>query len=239
MQSTLALGRVALISGANRGIGQAVARRLYDDGYCVSLGARQPKSLASTALNFDRDRLFTHCYEAASEEVIGEWVRATVQKFGRIDVVVNNAGVDSAAGIEDDDEKELDYVWEVNVKGPLRLIRHALPYLRRSQSGRIINIVSLAGKRVRNTHVAYHMSKFALMALTHVGRRVAWEDGVRATAICPGPVNTAMADDSESIERERMTQPEDVAAVVAMVAALPNTASISEIPINCQLGEMF
>jgi NAD(P)-dependent dehydrogenase (short-subunit alcohol dehydrogenase family) len=158
-------------------------------------------------------------------------------QFGRIDGLVNNAGISLPVTIEDDNEADLDRVWAVNVKAPLSMIRLALPYLRASGSGRIVNVGSLSGKRVRNDNVAYNMSKFAVMAVTHGARRLGWDDGVRATALCPSFVRTEMTAGVTKIGRDEMIDPADLAELVATVMALPNTASIAELLVNCRLED--
>ena len=130
------------------------------------------------------------------------------------------------------DEDVLDEMWAVNVKGPLRLTRLALPYLRQSGSGRVINMASLSAKRVKGDALpGYSMTKYALLALSHAVRQVGWEDGIRVTALCPGPVATDMMDPDD----KTITQPEDVADLVVTLIGLPNTASVSELLITCRL----
>ncbi|HEU5321494.1 MAG TPA: SDR family NAD(P)-dependent oxidoreductase, partial [Methylomirabilota bacterium] len=186
------------------------------------------------------ERTYAHPFEARDRASPAAWVAATVARYGRLDGLVNNAGIDHPVGIEDEDETAIDELWEVNVKGPLRLIRAALPHLRASGCGRIVNIASLSGKRVRNLHVGYAMSKFAVMALTHTARRVAWDSGVRATAVCPGLVDTEMtADYVASVPREQMTQAGDLAHLVATALALPNHACVAELLVNYRLDDLF
>jgi NADP-dependent 3-hydroxy acid dehydrogenase YdfG len=172
-------GRVALISGASRGIGRALAQALHDAGYCVSLGLRDPRNAAPGLAGLDPARLHLGTYVAEDWEGHARWVEAAVARFGRIDVLVNNAGIASKATIRTATEADLDAIWAVNCKAPLRMIQLCLPYLEASGTGRIVNVASLSGVRVRNDHVAYNMSKFAVMALTHGARRLGWEKGVR------------------------------------------------------------
>ena len=146
-------GRVVMVSGANRGIGLAVSNALYDAGYSLSLGARQRDSLQAVVEGWSAERVMTHRYEAEDRNTHGQWVAATVERFGRIDGLVNNAGLAIRILVEDDNDEALDRMWAINVKAPMSMIRNALPHLRRSGSGRIINVASLAGKSVRNTNV--------------------------------------------------------------------------------------
>ena len=223
-------GRVVMISGANRGIGAAIARRLAADGHRLSLGARRLDALAEHAPDVDADRLMLSYHEAYDLESARRWVDATVERFGGIDVLVNNAGIVDRTGLEAMDEAVLDDMWAVNVKGPLRLTRLALPYLRQSGSGRVINMASLSAKRVK-VLPGYSMTKYGLLALSHAVRQIGWDDGIRVTAICPGPVATDMMRPDD----ETITQPEDLADLVATLIGLPNTASVSELLVTCRL----
>ncbi|MDP6342929.1 MAG: SDR family NAD(P)-dependent oxidoreductase [Alphaproteobacteria bacterium] len=221
-------GRVVMLSGANRGIGAAIARRLHEDGYSLSLGLRQPAALSG----FDDDRCLCHHFDAMDAESPAAWVAATMDRFGRLDGLVNNAGIGEPFGFEDGDEAAFDRMLEVNVKAPYRLIQAALPGLRAAGSGRIVNITSLAGIRYKRGSPGYVISKFAAMGLTSAARALLWQDGIRVTAVAPGPVNTDMMRGSDALPSEDMTQPGSIADVVAMVLALPNTASVSLVPIN-------
>ena len=232
MGATNATGRVVMVSGANRGIGSAIAARLAADGHRLSLGARRPDALAEHAPEVEPDRILLHHHDATDLESARRWVEATVERFGGIDVLVNSAGVVDRTGLESMDENVLDEMWAVNVKGPLRLTRLALPYLRQSGSGRVINMASLSAKRVKGDALpGYSMTKYALLALSHAVRQVGWEDGIRVTALCPGPVATDMMDPDD----KTITQPEDVADLVVTLIGLPNTASVSELLITCRL----
>lgn len=229
-------GRVILISGANRGIGRAIAERLYADGYSLGLGARKPDSLKPLLAGMEKARAFAHAFDAGSPRSAADWVTATAKHFGRIDGVVNNAGIGHDFSVESGDESKLDEMWEVNTKGPLRVIRAAYPFLKASGSGRVINIVSLSGKRVTtDVYTGYSMSKFATLALTHGVRYSGWKHGIRATAICPGYVATDMTADVTAIAPADMIQPGAIASLVATVLSLPNSASVVEIPVNCRL----
>jgi NADP-dependent 3-hydroxy acid dehydrogenase YdfG len=232
-------GRVVMVSGANRGIGLAVARCLHGKGYRLSLGARDTAALDAALGAVDRSRAITARFDARDRASCEAWVERTASHFGRIDGLVNNAGIALTVGIEDDDEAAYDAMWEVNVKGPLRLVRLALPHLRKSGSGRVVNLASLSGKRVRNAHVGYAMTKFAVVALTHAVRRLGWDDGVRATAVCPGFVATDMTSWVTAIAPADMIQPADLAELVATALALPNNAVVAELLVNCRLEDMF
>lgn len=228
---------VAMISGASGGIGGAIARSLHKTGYRLSLGIRTPRHVAGFDSAAENVKMFS--YEATRPEDAQAWVSETVRHFGRIDVLVNCTGTYRTVTLEEGSEEDLEALFEVNVKAPFRLIRAALPELKRSGRGRVINLASLSGKRVRNLNVGYQMSKFALVALTHAVRRAGWEHGVRATAICPGWVRTEMAARIASMPPDEMTDPDELAALVTSVIGLSNTASVAELLVNCSFETML
>ena len=228
--------RVVMVSGANRGIGRAVAVGLLRRSYRLSLGARRPEALAGIAVEGQEERVLGVAYEALDPRAADAWVDATLARFGRIDALVNNAGALRHATVEDGKDEDFEHLWQVNALAPLRLTRAALPHLKRSGSGRIVNVVSLSGKRVRGDNAGYAMSKFAALALTHATRRAGWQDGVRVTALCPAWVATDMASDA-NVPPAAMIQPDDLGALVATVLALPDNASIAELLVNCRFED--
>jgi NAD(P)-dependent dehydrogenase (short-subunit alcohol dehydrogenase family) len=227
-------GRVAMISGASRGIGLAIAKRLHADGYTLSLGVRNPRKLAEA---FPRPEVLTHRFDATAPETSLSWVDATVAAFGRIDVLINNAGILRPLDLRSGDESVLDEMWAVNVKAPFRLIRLTLPYLEQSGCGRIVNVGSTDGKRYRDTvSVAYAMTKHAVMALSHAAKFAGWEKGVRVTALCPGAVDTELvASISGVMPAANRIAPETIAETVAFLIRLPNNASVAELVVNTRL----
>jgi NAD(P)-dependent dehydrogenase (short-subunit alcohol dehydrogenase family) len=226
-------GRVALVSGATRGIGRAISERLLARGWSVSAGVREPAKLSR------RPNLTGHRYEANDLASAEAWVAEAVARHGRIDALVNAAGINPMARFRDADETPFDAMWQVNVKGPMRLIRLAWPHLCAAREGRVINIASLSGKRVANENIGYAMSKFALVSLTHAVRREGWDHGIRATALCPGFVDTDMTSHVTTFPRERMSRPEDIAVLAETLLALPNNATVAELLVNCRAEPML
>lgn len=229
--------RVILISGANRGIGFATAKLLSNSGFRLSLGARDPDTI-NTA-DFDCETNVSK-WDATSLDDSSKWVDETIARFGQIDGVVLNAGVLIRAGLEDQNDDAYNTMWQTNFMGPLRLIRNAMPHLRRSKHGRVANVVSLSGKRLLGKGaLGYAASKFAASALTHAIRQEGWSDDVRATSICPGLVDTDMVTGVEPPEGEFKIAPETVANTVAYALNLPNEAVVAEILINSRLESSF
>lgn len=229
-----------MVSGANRGVGLAVARRLLDGGYRLSAGARGVDALRSAlGPGWGADRLLLHRYDATEPGSDEEWVAATVERFGGIDVVVNNAGILEESGLEALTMEAIDRLVDVNVKAPLRMTQLTLPYLRASGAGRIVNLASLSGVRVKSTFApGYAMTKHAVIALGEATKQLAWDDGVRVTAVCPGYIATDMIShlghDPDSI-----IDPADVAELIATTIALPNNASVARLDVACRLEPHF
>ena len=229
-------GRVVMISGANRGIGLATAKHLSQLGYTLSLGARDPASIPMEGLG---DAL-THRWEATEAATSDAWVAATMERYGRLDAVFLNAGVEVGGSLLTGKEEEFDLMFAVNFKGPLWLTRAALPHLKASGHGRVINLVSLAGKRVMRAEIlGYSASKFAANALTHAIREGGWADGVRATSICPGLVDTRMVEHVTPPDGAFKIEPEDIAQTVAYALSLSSSASVAEIGVNSRFEHML
>jgi NAD(P)-dependent dehydrogenase (short-subunit alcohol dehydrogenase family) len=228
--------KVVLISGASRGIGLSVAKAFAAEGWSLSLGQRQPE-LPGFAPDAEHHAAF---YDALDPSSASSWVEAAMARFGRIDAVIANAGIASHKSVIDVDDAEMDALLAVNVKAPRQLVKAAWEPLGQSGRGRVIVLASLSGKRVKSAGSgAYAVSKFAAVGLAHAIRHAGFDLGIRATAVCPGFVATDMARSLTDRDDRLMTDPDDVARIVVMLASLPNTASVAEFAINCQLEESF
>lgn len=251
-------GCVAMISGANRGIGEAIAAALHADGWTLSLGVRDLASLEASAARYRTDTgrvgddtgtsggthhtatagggsaVTLHRYDATEDGAAERWTAETIAAHGRIDCLVNNAGVAYADALEELTTDTLDEMWEVNAKGPFRMIRATLDHLRRGGEGRIVNVISMSGKRVRGTFApGYAMSKHAAMALHHSVRHLTFPDGIRCTAVCPGYVQTDMTS-GFGVDPSIMIQADDLAEALATILRLPNTASVAELLVTTE-----
>lgn len=229
--------KVVLISGANRGIAYAIAQHLAAQGYKLSLGIRNIEQFQQDTLlqQHPEEQIQCFYFDAKQADSAKHWVKQSVSCFKRIDALINCAGLLKIYHIEDEDESALDEMWEVNVKGTLRASRYALPYLRQSGEGRIINLVSMSGKRVKGLSSGYAISKFAQQAVSHSLRNIGWDDGIRVCSICPSWVNTDMAHEHCHMPGNQITQAEDIALLTASILRLPNNAVVNELAINCQL----
>ncbi len=230
--------RTALISGANRGIGAAVAKRLFEAGWAVSLGMRTPEMPGWAAAAPERVHLFA--YEAAQPDAGTSWAAEVTDRFGRIDAVVANAGIMIPRTIVEVSDDEMAQLLEINVQAPRRLAAACWDALGAAGNGRVILLGSLSGKRVKSAKSgSYSVSKFAVIGMAHALRHAGFDKGIRATAVCPGFVATDMAMAITDRTIDAMTQPEDLARVIEMLIDLPNEASVAEFCVNCQLEESF
>lgn len=230
--------RIVMVSGASRGIGEGIARRLLSEGYRLSLGVRDVEKTRELYANADASRLLISRFEATDLDTASEWLQATLSRFGALHALVNNAGIWRQVSFEEGDEEELDEMWKVNVKAPFRLTRLALPELRKTGHGRVINIASTDGFRFRDndSSVGYTMSKHAVMAMSHGTRHAAYADGVRVTALCPGAVATDMvAGLSGATPAAERLSPATIGYLVGTLLSLPNNASVAFLPVNTRL----
>lgn len=233
------MSRVVMVSGAGRGLGAAITEKLLADGWNVSLGLRDRSQ--ADRFSAGPDRLMHAPFDATKPETAASWVSATVDHFGQLDALVNNAGILRMVDFKQGSEQDLDDLWAINVKAPFRLIREALPHLKRTGAGRVVNIASTDGKRFRQgTSIGYSMTKHALLAMTQAVRAEGWDDGVRATALCPGAIDTDLIADIPGVtpKADRLT-PETVAEIVAFTLSLPNQASVPEIIANTRLESLI
>lgn len=231
-------GRVIAISGASRGIGAAIARRLHADGFTLSLGARDPNAARKALGTHDEARVMVARFEATDAASAQQWIDATLARFGRLDGLINNAGILRMVRFDEGDEAALTEMWNVNVMAPFRLLRLALPHLRKAGHGRVVNIASTDAKRFRDatSSIGYVMTKHAVLALSHAAKFAGWDDGVRVTALCPGAVETGLiAGLAGATPPAGRLKPETIAHTVSFLLSLPDTASVAELPMNTRL----
>ena len=232
--------RKILISGASRGIGKAIALKLLKEGHFLSLGVRKKENLINTPLDpksNNPEKFIVHTYDATDKNSSTKWVQSTVKKFKYIDTIIHCAGTFKRTSLifNDNEMKDIEDLWKINVMGPWILTKDAWKYLSMSNSGRIIVLVSMSGKRSKSTLASYSMSKFALMSLCQTMRNEGWNKGIRVSAICPGWVNTDMSKEITQFAQKDMTQPNDIATICSNLLVLPNSSVPFEISINCQL----
>lgn len=230
---------VMMLTGASRGIGLCIAQEAQARGWHLSLGLRDP---AKRPAGLDPAVTDLHPYDATVRTAEHDWVSATVAQHGRIDAIAASAGVFTGTGILAADEAEVDHLLEINLRAPRRLAQAAWPWLQAAGQGRVAIMGSLSGKRVASQGSAlYSVSKFAAIGLAHALRYEGWDDGIRATAFCPGLVATEMGATAAggAVAQAEMTQPEDVARLVLDIIGLSNSASVAEIHVNWRTDGIF
>lgn len=218
-------GKTAVVTGASRGIGAAVARSLSREGVRLGLASRSGDDLGiegSVARPTDvRDR-----------GAVAALVEETVDRFGSLDIVVANAGVGSYGPFLELPDEELDEIIDVNVKGTFNTLRAALPHLIRSGEGDVVTLASEAGRRGLPFEATYCSSKFAQVGLTRALDHELRPHGVRCTNVCPGGVATDFAmgrgRTPEMPELAGMMTSEDVAEAVLFVLTRPRNHRILE-----------
>jgi NADP-dependent 3-hydroxy acid dehydrogenase YdfG len=220
-------GKAAFVTGASRGIGAAVARSLAGLGVKLGLASRSGDDLGLS------DAVGLQCDVRDSKQVDGA-VAATLEEFGRLDILVSNAGVGAYGPFLDLEPGHLEEMIDVNVKGTMYAVRAALPHLIASGEGDLVTIASEAGRRGLPNEAVYCGSKFAQVGFTRALDHELREQGVRCTNVCPGGVATdfAMGEGQgrtpEMPELAGMMRAEDVAEVVTFVLTRPRNHRILE-----------
>jgi NADP-dependent 3-hydroxy acid dehydrogenase YdfG len=217
----------ALVTGGSSGIGLAIARMLRDEGYDLTLASRTAEKIEAAA-----SELGAHAVAAnmGSEEDCIRVVAEHRERFGGMDVLVNSAGIGIADSSEGLNAKHLDLMLGVNLRGLLLVTREALPLLRESK-GWVVNLASIAGTEPTPSLLVYGATKAAVIAATKTFNAEHDKEGVRAIAICPGFVDTPMAEWS-GLGSAEMIQPEDCAEVVRMCLRLSPRARIPQVIIE-------
>jgi len=220
--------RVALVSGASRGIGEAIARHLHAHGYKVGLFARDGARLKALAEALGEGALPLPG-DVRNPEDWGRAVARLEEAFGPLFALVNNAGIGIMKPVAELSEAELREVLEVNLVGPFLGLKAALPALLRTR-GVVVNIGSLAGKNPFKGGAAYNASKFGLLGLMGAAMLELRDQGVRVVNILPGSVDTGFAGNAPGASWK--LAPEDVAQAVRFALEMPERALVSEIELR-------
>jgi NAD(P)-dependent dehydrogenase (short-subunit alcohol dehydrogenase family) len=218
------MARAALVTGGSSGIGLAIARALHEEGFELTLVSRRAEKVGAAA---DSLGALAMAANVADEQDCARIVAEHRDRFGRLDVLVNSAGVGIGGLIENLPAKHLDLQLDVNLRGLFLVTQAAIPLLRESR-GWIVNLASIAGTVPTPGLATYGATKAAVIALTRSLNAELDGDGVRAIALCPGFVDTPMAQWS-GIEPEEMIRPEDCAEVVRMCLRLSPNVRIPQV----------
>lgn len=227
-------------------MGRATAIALAGEGASVVLWGRRRELLESCAEEVDAagGNALVQSLDVADEQAVEEAVRAVVERFGRVDVLVNNAGTNTPRRLfRDSALEDWQRVVDTNLTGVFLCIRAVLPTMRRQRSGLIVNVASGAALQASlKSGVAYSAAKRGVVALTQMVNAEEWENGIRASTVYPGDVDTPILDLRPTPPppelRATMLRPEDIAAAVVFLAALPARALVEDLvikPVNRKL----
>jgi NAD(P)-dependent dehydrogenase (short-subunit alcohol dehydrogenase family) len=228
--------RAALITGGSSGIGLAIGRALAEDGYGVTLSARRPEKLEEAAEKLRGDGVEVEAMPAnmAEEDDIKALAQKHRERFGRCDVLVNNAGVGIGGAIADAETKKLDLQLDVNLRAVYLMTRECLPMLKEAgaehRKALIANTASIAGKSGQGWLAAYSATKFGVVGLSQAMHREFGQEGIQVTALCPGFVDTAMTEwIREQVSQEDMIRPEDIAEAIRFLLRTSPACYVPEI----------
>jgi len=237
-------GRVALVTGASSGIGAAAAEALAGAGATVAIVARRADRLDSLAARIAERGGSALCLpgDVTDEKVAQGVVTETLRRFGRIDILVNSAGIIDAGGVENADTARYRRVLDINLMASLYTSRAVIGPMRTQGGGDIVNISSTAGRRAAVLFNAYSASKFALTAMTEALRQEVGRQGIRVFIIEPGATSTEVSEGvtdpayrkfiHEHVTKEGAMKPEDVAAAILFAVSLPPRANVSQLLIR-------
>jgi len=232
-------GRVAVVTGATRGIGKAIAEAIVDAGGRVVVAARNAEDVLRVAADLNRRAGATPERPSAAGRACDvrrprdcrDLIAGSVSEFGRLDLLVNNAGIGLFAPVETLDPGSWDDVIGTNLSGAFYCAHEAIPHLRRTGAGWIINIGSLAGRNAFPDGAAYNASKFGLIGFSEALMQEVRHDGIRVSCIMPGSVETGFAGHESGGGSWRIA-PEDVARVVLDLLAFPARSLPSRIELR-------
>jgi NADP-dependent 3-hydroxy acid dehydrogenase YdfG len=237
-------GKVAVITGASSGIGEATAEALVAEGAKVVVAARREERLDDLVrrINDDGGEALAVACDVTDEKQAHALIQRAKDEFGRVDVLVNNAGVMQLSKVEKSLSDEWRQMFDINVLGLLYVTDAAIQLMKEQDSGHIVNISSLAGRDSRAMLGVYSGTKFAVNAISEALRQELQEDNIRVTIVEPGAVETELPDhitDDEAqeaisglISNLEPLQPEDIASTIAYCVSQPERVSINEILIR-------
>lgn len=228
--------KVVLVTGASSGIGMAVVRAVADRGARVALVARSAGILEKLAGDLGTQRAASFPLDVTDRAGLAKLPDEVVARFGRLDVVVNNAGVNHRGGVDERTADELVAILETNLAAPILLIRAALPHLARDAA--IVNVASLAGKVPVPHEAAYSATKAGLRAFSRALSVEVAARGIHVGTVCPGPVDTAFFGDVSKVPNLVFSQPMSTAEDVANAVLRVIEDRVAEIDIPAASGKL-
>ena len=228
-------GKVAIVTGASRGIGRAISTALAQEAATVVLAARSIQQLKITAeqvTNAGGEARIVHV-ELTEEQSIRNLIQVTGEKFGRLDILVNNAGVTHSAELEQTSTEDWQRCISINARAPFILCREALPLLKKSNAAHIINIASVVGVKGYPLQSAYTASKHALRGMTISLAEELRGSNIRVHLLCPGGVDTDMVDSVRpDIAKDELIKPREIAELVLYLVTHKGNAVMDELRIR-------
>ena len=228
--------RAAIVTGGSSGIGLEIARMLLAEGYGVTVAARRPEKLeqAVADLSGDGREIASVAGSMADEAVIAEVVATHRERFGRLDVLVNNAGVGIGAPVAEIETKRLDMQLDVNLRAIVLFYRETVEMLRTAatehRSALVVNTASISGKAGEAWLSVYSATKAGVIGFTEAMNKELGQEGIKSCALCPAFVDTPMADFiRESVPAQDMIRPQDIAEAVRMLLRVSPACVIPEI----------
>ncbi len=228
-------GKVAIVTGASKGIGKAISIALGQEAATIVLAARTLAKLKETAKQVVEagGKPEIVVTDLAEEQSIKNLVKVTAEKFGRLDILINNAGITHSAKLEETATDDWDYCMQVNACAPFILCREALPLLRKAEAGYIINIASVVGVKGYPLQSAYTASKHALRGMTMSLAEELKGSSIRVHLLCPGGVDTELVQKVRpDIKKQDLIQPEEIAELVLYLVTHKGNAVIDELHIR-------
>lgn len=224
--------KVVLVTGAGQGLGAAICEVMASEGAIVVLTDIKSEGLEKTVKKINGTGCSAESYvmDVANERDVEEVVQAIVSKFGGIDVVINNAGVDFTKSIEDMAVGEWDKVINVNLRGPFLISKTVFPYLKKRGRGHIVNVVSTASKRTWANASAYHASKWGLLGFSHALHVEARQENIKVTAVIAGGMKTPfILERFPETDPDLLQDPKNVADTIKYVLSQPAETVIPEV----------
>ncbi|HCW9365333.1 TPA: SDR family oxidoreductase [Staphylococcus aureus] len=228
---TVLTDKIAVVTGAGSGIGEAIATLLHEEGAKVVLAGRNKDKLQNVANQLAQDSVKVVPTDVTNKEEVDELMKIAQQTFGDLDIVINSAGQMLSSKITDYQVDEWDSMIDVNIKGTLYTAQAALPTMLEQSSGHLINIASISGFEVTKSSTIYSATKAAVHTITQGLEKELAKTGVKVTSISPGMVDTAITAAYNPSDRKKL-DPQDIAEAVLYALTQPKHVNVNEITVR-------
>ncbi|HDD6713980.1 TPA: SDR family oxidoreductase [Staphylococcus aureus] len=228
---TVLTDKIAVVTGAGSGIGEAIATLLHEEGAKVVLAGRNKDKLQNVANQLAQNSVKVVPTDVTKKEEVDELIKIAQQTFGGLDIVINSAGQMLSSKITDYQVDEWDSMIDVNIKGTLYTAQAALPTMLEQSSGHLINIASISGFEVTKSSTIYSATKAAVHTITQGLEKELAKTGVKVTSISPGMVDTAITAAYNPSDRKKL-DPQDIAEAVLYALTQPSHVNVNEITVR-------